>query len=398
MTDLTGVVESLHPHELKVLRTLSDASEPLIDEDLAKQTALDVGQVGAALGRLQLKELVEVQDEKTYAVVSLTDVGKRYIQQGSSLSRIVAALRAAQEHGATLTIKDLQTQEGLAPGEISGIIGILKQEGTIVIGGGGALELIRESATAGALGDLLGKAKQHKSRELGEYEIAEQRLIEKFAQKRGDSHQPFRVDTRVMRRFGATQLGKSVANEKQDYRLKAGAGSYPATGGDANLEYAVNQLTPQMLKDGSWRNVRFRKYTIDLKPERPKRIGKKHPYREFLDHVKGKFVGMGFTEVRGPLVENEFWDMDALFMPQFHPARDIHDVYFVKEPTHSAPIPETIVQQVQQAHENGWKTGSTGWGDRFDPVRTRRLILRSQGTAVSARTLAARPKVPGKFF
>ena len=37
--------------------------------------------------------------------------------------------------------------------------------------------------------------------------------------------------------------------------------------------------------------------------------------------------------MRGSLVETEFWNMDALFMPQFHPARDIHDVYFVKEPT-----------------------------------------------------------------
>jgi phenylalanyl-tRNA synthetase alpha chain len=90
--------------------------------------------------------------------------------------------------------------------------------------------------------------------------------------------------------------------------------------------------------------------------------------------------------------------MDAMYMPQFHPARDTHDVYFVKEPTHSSAIPEPFLRQVKQAHETGWKTGSTGWGYRFDPLRARRLVLRSQGTAVSARTLAGKPKVPGKYF
>ncbi len=49
-------------------------------------------------------------------------------------------------------------------------------------------------------------------------------------------------------------------------------------------------------------------------------------------------------------------------------------------------------------HEHGGHTGSSGWGYTFDRMRTRRLVLRSQGTAVSARTLAATPHVPGKYF
>src|SRR4029078_5206022 len=94
----------------------------------------------------------------------------------------------------------------------------------------------------------------------------------------------------------------------------------------------------------------------------------------------------------------EFWNMDALFMPQFHPARDIHDVYFVKEPTHASSIPEPFLSHVAQAHQNGGETGSTGWNYSFNADRARRLVLRSQGTAVSAHTLAAQPAVPGKYF
>jgi phenylalanyl-tRNA synthetase alpha chain len=126
--------------------------------------------------------------------------------------------------------------------------------------------------------------------------------------------------------------------------------------------------------------------------------GRKHPYRAFLDEVKTRLVSMGFAEMRGPLVENEFWNMDALFMPQFHPARDIHDVYFVKEPTHAAHIAEPFLSRVTEAHESGGASGSTGWGYTFESQRAKRLMLRSQGTAVSARTLAAAPAVPGKYF
>jgi phenylalanyl-tRNA synthetase alpha chain len=97
--------------------------------------------------------------------------------------------------------------------------------------------------------------------------------------------------------------------------------------------------------------------------------------------------------------------MDALFMPQFHPARDIHDVYFVKHPTHARDIAEPYLSRVARVHEHGDEAGSTGWGYQFDKERSKRLVLRSQGTAVSAHqlTLIGRPVGEGglgggKFF
>ena len=49
------------------------------------------------------------------------------------------------------------------------------------------------------------------------------------------------------------------------------------------------------------------------------------------------------------------------------------------------------------AHERGGRTGSRGWGYRFDRDFTRRLILRSQGTVLSAKALTG-AEVPGKYF
>jgi len=88
-----------------------------------------------------------------------------------------------------------------------------------------------------------------------------------------------------------------------------------------------------------------------------------------------------------------------LFMPQFHSARDIHQGYYVKEPKYAKDLPENVVKNVKAAHENGFGTGSKGWGYDFDVKRTHRHILRTQGTACSARMLASKDlKIPGKYY
>jgi len=151
-----------------------------------------------------------------------------------------------------------------------------------------------------------------------------------------------------------------------------------------------------MIKAKEWKNRKFRHYELNSKA--PVIYGgKKQPYREFLDKVRQKFLSMGFAEMTGPLVETEFWDMDALFMPQFHSARDIHEAYHVKNPRYG-DLDEEIVKKVIEAHENG-VDGSKGWNYEFNEEKTKRLILRTQTTALSARQLSSKDlKIPGKYF
>jgi phenylalanyl-tRNA synthetase alpha chain len=127
-------------------------------------------------------------------------------------------------------------------------------------------------------------------------------------------------------------------------------------------------------------------------------VGRRHPYREYLDSVKQKLTSMGFVEMVGNLVETEFWNMDALYMPQFHPAREIQDVYMVENPSQATTLHPQTSANVAAAHRDGGGTGSTGWKYQFDLERTKQLILRSHGTALSARTLGSGPDVPSKFF
>ena len=159
----------------------------------------------------------------------------------------------------------------------------------------------------------------------------------------------------------------------------------------------ISQLTPEMLKSGAWKGVGFRRYDLSIKPPRIQ-VGRHHAYRKYLDGVRKKLLSLGFEEMKGPLVETEFWNMDALFMPQFHAARNIHDAYFISEPPESKGPEEPHFSRVAQSHRDGGDTESRGWRYPFDPERSRRLLMRTQGTALSARTMASGPNIPGKYF
>jgi len=161
----------------------------------------------------------------------------------------------------------------------------------------------------------------------------------------------------------------------------------------------VTQLTPELIVTGKWREKKILKYNIKAPAPRiwP---GKKHPYLRFLDEMREKLVALGFKEMNGPIVEISFFNCDGLYMPQDHPAREIHDMYLIKDPEYGDLTPyQKILEQVKKTHENGWKTGSKGWGYTFSLLMAARLILRSHTTAVSIRTLLSEElEIPGKYF
>jgi len=161
----------------------------------------------------------------------------------------------------------------------------------------------------------------------------------------------------------------------------------------------VSDLTPELITSQRWKSTNFRKYNIEA-PVKSSWPGKKQPYRQFLDQLKSKLVALGFKEMIGPTVELMFFNCDALFMPQDHPAREIHDIYFTKT-SEQGDLGEyqNFIDPVAETHENGWKTGSTGWGYKYSRDEALKLILRSQGTALSARMLVSKNlQVPGKYF
>lgn len=92
--------------------------------------------------------------------------------------------------------------------------------------------------------------------------------------------------------------------------------------------------------------------------------GHLHPLLKVRTQFRKIFTQMGFTEMpTNNYVESSFWNFDALFQPQQHPARDAHDTFFLSEPagTPVDSVPADYLQRVREVHENGG-FGSVGCG------------------------------------
>lgn len=158
-----------------------------------------------------------------------------------------------------------------------------------------------------------------------------------------------------------------------------------------------NVLSSEDITSGEWRNIQLRAYDVTLETEKiaPAKI---HPMQKIIQLTRRAFLEMGFDEIVSPQVESAFWDFDALFQPQDHPARDMQDTFYLMRPDEARLPNDAVVERVKQTHENGWETGSVGWGYRWQKARARQTVLRTHTTASTIRALAADPNPPRKVF
>ena len=92
-------------------------------------------------------------------------------------------------------------------------------------------------------------------------------------------------------------------------------------------------------------NEKLKKEKIDITlPERPFVRGKIHPVSQTIDEISSIFSEIGFSVEEGPDVENEYNNFTALNTPDNHPARDMHDTFYLDEKkqkllrTHTSPV------------------------------------------------------------
>ena len=164
------------------------------------------------------------------------------------------------------------------------------------------------------------------------------------------------------------------------------------------LKEEVAQLTPEMIQSGSWRKANFRKYDVNTFAP-VSYAAKKHLLTRVADEVRRIFVQMGFTEIDGEYVQPSFWNMDALFTPQDHPAREMQDTFYLKNPARiSLDRDIEILNKVKKVHENGGDSGSLGWRYRWSREEAERALLRTHTTVNTIRYLAEHREPPVKIF
>ncbi len=375
--DVEKTVRALHPLEIKLLLG-AGTEERISAARVQEKLGYKLGQANQALSWLTGKGLIAEKERRRRIEYTLTELGRDYRDNGTPEERIYRLVREEP-----LPLPEIARRLGLENREVGSAYGSLSRAGLLEMDPEKRVVPRRQRDTEALdrLRSLLGRFSDGAVLSEEELGAGQAELASSLARKRGAAKGVLRAQEREEVDYQLTREGTRVAAALREQGV---------TGEEVGL------ITPELLKSGGWRDASFRAYNIKVPPQRVL-IGRRNPYVEFLEQLKNKLVSLGFQEYDGPLLETEFWNSDALFMPQFHSARDIHDVYYVEEPTHAREIEQPYLDQVAAAHESGWETGSLGWRYPFDRDFTRRMILRSHGTVLSARTLP-RATVPGKYF
>ncbi|MBI4393448.1 MAG: phenylalanine--tRNA ligase subunit alpha [Euryarchaeota archaeon] len=164
-----------------------------------------------------------------------------------------------------------------------------------------------------------------------------------------------------------------------------------------DLQETVSQITPELIQSGAWKTASIRAYDVaSFAP--PVYGGKTHPMRRIVDDIRRIFLSMGFTEIGGPFVRSCFWDMDVLFVPQDHPAREMQDTFYLSNPAKSAIKDRKLLDRVKGVHESGKGVDSTGWGYKWSEAEGSRMILRTHTTVDTISHLAKHNEPPVKAF
>ncbi len=163
----------------------------------------------------------------------------------------------------------------------------------------------------------------------------------------------------------------------------------------------VSKITPEMLSSGSWKKYNLKPFDV-TKPGPLLKAGKTHPLINLINKIREVFISMGFTEIRGPIVESAFFNFDALFQPQDHPARELQDTFYLNNPKIARLPDKDRVLAVKATHENGGDSGSLGWRYKWDENIAKQTVLRTHTTSTTMRRLAQfyndNEKTPIKVF
>jgi phenylalanyl-tRNA synthetase alpha chain len=362
----------LREHERKTLSTLNKLGGKAPVEQIVDESGLSDSAVMRAATTLQEKKLLKAT-EKKQTMAALNEEGLAYAREGLPERRMINALKQSGEKASCERVVE---KAGLDERVVSIALGWIQRKKWASF----------DSKTRALT--MTGRLEEGNDEKLLKVLSKEtQVVVDELSPELREAVQVLKgrklldVKERMRRTFEMTEAGWETSKSA------------------AKTAAEVTQLTPELIISGKWRNVELQKYDVKAQVA-SSWPGKKHPYLQFLDEVREKLVALGFIEMTGTVVETSFFNFDALYTPLGHPAREPSGVYYVKSPMYgNVDAYAHVVKNVKRTHENGWKTGSCGWGYKYSTKEARRLILRSHTTCLSARTLLSRDlKIPGMYF
>jgi phenylalanyl-tRNA synthetase alpha chain len=359
-------VITLHDIEYKILITFYDYDmiskatlyyNTLSLEDLVNRTLLNIDQVRRGIEWLKYKGLVKVEESER-KIVTLGDAGKRAVNDGLPEEILNNTLKNLKD---VLEIKELRRMIRLDEKEFNAAIKHAKEKGIIRIENGKLIYI----------GEWYSREKDY-----------EYKLLKRIHDSNG--------------------LFKEELDEKElkvlEYLIKRPG-------------YIVEKSVKQVFVSLTEKGIELVKQiqsgaiirTLDVTARAPIiYAGRKHILQEVIDEVREILIGIGFEEIDGSIVQYSFWNFDALFTPQDHPAREMQDTFYIDIDTgkkasssnnnsNDGIASDELIARVSDIHEASWRY-------RWSIDEAKRLVLRTHTTAVTIRYLAEhRPKEASVF-
>ncbi|NDB87560.1 MAG: phenylalanine--tRNA ligase subunit alpha [Thaumarchaeota archaeon] len=131
---------------------------------------------------------------------------------------------------------------------------------------------------------------------------------------------------------------------------------------------------------------------IDVEADVPRvYAARTHPLKDTINEIREIFVSLGFSEISGSLTQPGFWNFDALFTPQDHPAREMQDTFYIKDKLASNFATASQINQVSASHKKGWKYP-------WNVDVAKKMVLRTHTTCVTINYLAENKPSEARVF
>ena len=116
-----------------------------------------------------------------------------------------------------------------------------------------------------------------------------------------------------------------------------------------------------------------------------------HPLQDTIDEIREIFVNLGFSEILGNMTQSSFWNFDALFTPQDHPARELQDTFYLENTESKNPASSSQIKNVSSSHKKNWKYD-------WKLSESQKMVLRTHTTCVTIKHLAEQKPDNARIF
>jgi len=373
-----------HEIEKKIINALQN-SPNLSIADIKQKTGLESDQVRRGVEWLKLKNLANVEPSRTYYYHFLQK-GDEAISKGLPERRLVDEI----ENGTT----SFEELKEILQSDFNAAIANAKKNNWITINK-------KENSTYFTLNDTSKESieeiflKKHdpnndstklvpNSTDPGTIESLKER--DNFIESESFSRNKIRL----------TDEGKRIKFAKQDLTH------------DEEITYDSLKKRPEFLEEIAdsfqkitltveGKEINFEKMettsgSIDVEANVPDVYpARTHPLKDTIQEIREIFVTLGFSEILGNLTQSSFWNFDALFTPQDHPAREMQDTFFLDKISAKKIATAEQIRKVSDSHKKNWRY-------YWDINEARKMVLRTHTTCVTIKHLAEKKPDEARVF